>query len=127
MFDNIQKFVLHLLAQNIAQTCTLLIGLAFKDASALSVFPLSPVEILWIIMITSGPPEMGLGMEMAAPDILTRPPPPQDLRRGRGGGIFSIEVLADMLAYGLWMAVLCLSAFSLVMFAYGDGGFGHQL
>ena len=54
MFDNIQKFILHLLAENIAQACTLLIGLAFKDGSGLSVFPLSPVEILWVIMITSG-------------------------------------------------------------------------
>jgi Na+-exporting ATPase len=54
MFDNIQKFVLHLLAENIAQACTLLIGLAFKDSSGLSVFPLAPVEILWVIMITSG-------------------------------------------------------------------------
>lgn len=44
IFDNIQKFVLHLLAQNIAQACTLLIGLAFKDSSGLSVFPLSPVS-----------------------------------------------------------------------------------
>jgi Na+-exporting ATPase len=55
-FDNIKKFVLHLLAENIAQACTLLIGLAFKDGSGLSVFPLAPVEILWIIMITSGFP-----------------------------------------------------------------------
>ena len=54
IFDNIQKFVLHLLAENIAQACTLLIGLAFKDKSSLSVFPLAPVEILWVIMITSG-------------------------------------------------------------------------
>lgn len=44
IFDNIQKFVLHLLSQNIAQACTLLIGLAFKDSSGLSVFPLSPVN-----------------------------------------------------------------------------------
>lgn len=44
IFDNIQKFVLHLLSQNIAQACTLLIGLAFKDDSGLSVFPLSPVS-----------------------------------------------------------------------------------
>lgn len=53
MFDNIQKFILHLLAENIAQACTLLIGLAFKDQSSLSVFPLAPVEILWVIMVTS--------------------------------------------------------------------------
>jgi potassium/sodium efflux P-type ATPase len=74
IFDNIQKFVLHLLAENIAQACTLLIGLAFKDKNNQSVFPLAPVEILWIIMITSGMPDMGLGMEVAAPDIMSRPP-----------------------------------------------------
>jgi magnesium-transporting ATPase (P-type) len=39
-----------------------------------SVFPLSPVEIIWVIMITSGMPDMGLGMEVAAPDIMDRPP-----------------------------------------------------
>lgn len=74
MFDNIQKFILHLLAENIAQACTLLIGLAFKDSSRISVFPLAPVEILWVIMITSGMPDMGLGFEIAAPDIMRRPP-----------------------------------------------------
>lgn len=78
MFDNIQKFILHLLAQNVAQALTLLIGLSFKDESRLSVFPLSPVEVMWIIMITSGLPDMGLGFEVAAPDVLKRPP--QDVR-----------------------------------------------
>lgn len=118
MFDNIQKFVLHLLAENIAQACTLLIGLAFKDDSGLSVFPLAPVEILWIIMITSGMPDMGLGMEVASPDILGRPP--QDLRRG----VFTLEVMFDMLAYGLWMSALCLSSFLLVVYGFGDGNLG---
>lgn len=115
IFDNIQKFVLHLLAQNIAQACTLLIGLAFKDGNNLSVFPLSPVEIMWIIMITSGLPDMGLGLEKAASDILHRPP--QNLKRG----IFTTELLIDVLVYGLWMAALCLSSFSLVTYRFGDG------
>ncbi|KAK6593919.1 potassium/sodium efflux P-type ATPase [Botrytis cinerea] len=109
MFDNIQKFILHLLAQNIAQACTLLIGLAFKDNMGTSVFPLAPVEILWVIMITSGMPDMGLGFEAAAPDIMNRPPQ---------NGIFTIEIMVDMLVYGLWMAALCLSAFSLVLFGW---------
>ena len=74
MFDNIQKFILHVLAENIAQACTLLIGLAFKDSRGISVFPLAPVQILWIIMVTSGMPDMGLGFEIAAPDIMQRPP-----------------------------------------------------
>ena len=120
MFDNIQKFVLHLLAENIAQACTLLIGLVFKDASGLSVFPLAPVEILWVIMITSGMPDMGLGVEQAAPDIMARPP--QSLKKG----VFTIEVMVDMLVYGLWMATLCLASFSLVLFGFGNGELGSN-
>lgn len=46
MFENIKKFVLHVLAENVALACTLLIALAFKDETGLSVFPISPVEIL---------------------------------------------------------------------------------
>ncbi|CAA9959222.1 hypothetical protein CFE70_002732 [Pyrenophora teres f. teres 0-1] len=120
MFDNIQKFILHLLAQNIAQACVLLIGLAFKDESGLSVFPVSPVEVMWIIMITSSLPDMGLGFEIAAPDILNRPP--QNLKRG----VFTLEVIIDMFVYGLWIAALCLGSFALVMFGFGDGNLGNN-
>lgn len=118
MFDNIQKFILHLLAQNIAQACVLLIGLAFKDESGFSVFPVSPVEVMWIIMVTSSLPDMGLGFEIAAPDVLARPP--QNVQRG----VFTVEVLVDMVVYGLWIAALCLGAFSLVMFGFGHGNLG---
>lgn len=46
IFDNLKKFVLHILAENVCQAFTLLIGLAFKDSTGLSVFPLSPVEVM---------------------------------------------------------------------------------
>ncbi|KHN94933.1 ATPase, P-type, potassium/sodium efflux, fungal [Metarhizium album ARSEF 1941] len=115
MFDNIQKFILHVLAENVAQACTLLIGLAFKDRRDLSVFPLAPVEILWIIMITSGMPDMGLGFEIAAPDIMQRPP--QNLKQG----VFTPELLIDMVVYGLWMSALCLASFVIVLYGFGNG------
>ncbi|KAG8988400.1 hypothetical protein FRB90_002764 [Tulasnella sp. 427] len=118
MFDNIKKFVLHVLAENIAQACTLLIGLAFKDQSGLSVFPLAPVEILWIILITSGLPDMGLGLVHATPDVMIRPP------HDRHRGVFTNEVLIDMLVYGLWMSALCLASFVLVMYGWGSGDLG---
>jgi Na+-exporting ATPase len=120
IFDNIQKFVLHVLAENIAQAGTLLIGLVFKDNRGLSVFPLAPVEIIWIIMVTSGMPDMGLGFERAVPDIMRRPP--QSLK----AGIFTMEFIVDMVVYGLWITALCLAAFSLVMFGFGDGNLGEN-
>lgn len=119
IFDNIQKFVLHVLAENIAQAGTLLVGLAFKDARGLSVFPLAPVEIIWIIMVTSGMPDMGLGFERAVPGIMQRPP--QSLKTG----VFTAEFLIDMVVYGLWIAALCLATFSLVVFGFGNGDLGE--
>jgi len=120
IFDNIQKFVLHVLAENIAQACTLLVGLAFKDGSGLSVFPLAPVEIVWIIMITSGMPDMGLGFERAVPDIMRRPP--QSLKTG----IFTLEFMVDMIVYGVWVAALCLASFVLRVYAWGNGDLGRN-
>jgi magnesium-transporting ATPase (P-type) len=61
---------------------------------------------------------MGLGFEEATPDIMRRPP--QSLKRG----VFTLEVMIDMLVYGLWIAALCLGAFSLVLFGFGDGNLG---
>ncbi|KAG8900660.1 hypothetical protein FRB99_005825 [Tulasnella sp. 403] len=118
MFDNIKKFILHVLAENIAQGCTLLIGLAFKDVSGVSVFPLSPVEVLWIVLITSGLPDMGLGMINATPDVMLRPP------HDRHRGVFTNEVLLDMLVYGLWMSALCISSFVLIVYGFGSRNLG---
>lgn len=58
---------------------------------------------------------MGLGFEIAAPDTMRRPP--QSLKTG----VFTLEISIDMMVYGLWMAVLCLAAFSIVLFGFGSG------
>lgn len=52
---------MHLLISNISQVILLLIALAFKDSAGNSVFPLSPLEILWINLITSSFLALGLG------------------------------------------------------------------
>ncbi|KAM0441299.1 hypothetical protein ACHAPT_000608 [Fusarium lateritium] len=118
IFDNIQKFILHVLATNVAQALVLLVGLVFKDRTGLSVFPIAPVQIMWIIMATSGLPDMGLGFERAVAGILRRPPQPLKT------GVFTVEFIFDMIVYGLWIACLCLSAFVLRMYAFGDGELG---
>ncbi|KAK4701347.1 P-type Na+/K+ transporter, partial [Phenoliferia sp. Uapishka_3] len=120
MFDNIQKFILHLLAQNIIQALVLLVGLAFKDEDGLSVFPLAPVEILWVIMITSGFPAMGIGAQKADSDILTRRPHSMKV------GVFTWEVVIDMIVYGVSGAAICLANFALVVYGWGDGNLGRD-
>ncbi|KAI1405059.1 potassium/sodium eff [Hypoxylon fuscum] len=110
LFDNIQKFLLHLLVSNIAQVILLLVGLAFKDAEDKSVFPLSPIEILWANLITSSFLAIGLGLEEAQPDIMLRAP--HDLRVG----VFTKEIIVDKMAYGFFMGSICIAAFTTVVY-----------
>ncbi|SCV73434.1 BQ2448_7360 [Microbotryum intermedium] len=118
MSDNIQKFVLHLLAGNVMQAIVLLVGLAFKDGQNLSVFPLTPIEILYVICATASFPAMGLGAEKASPDIMRRKP--HSLKTG----IFTPEVLIDMVVYGIFGGATCLGAFIVIVWGFGDGNLG---
>ncbi|CAZ84660.1 unnamed protein product [Tuber melanosporum] len=120
LFDNIQKFIMHLLISNISQVVLLLIGLAFADRNGVSVFPLSPLEILWVNMITSSFLALGLGLEEAQPDIMLRPP--HDLRQG----VFTWEVIIDKMIYGITMGTLCLISFIIVAYGHGDGDLGYD-
>jgi magnesium-transporting ATPase (P-type) len=61
-------------AANIGFVVTLLAGLAFKDENGVSVYQLTPVEIIWMLMGTGAFCETGLGFEKAVADILNRPP-----------------------------------------------------
>ncbi|KAL5604730.1 hypothetical protein BROUX41_001919 [Berkeleyomyces rouxiae] len=118
IFDNVQKFMLHVLAANVAFVSTLLIGLAYKDNTGTSVFQITPVEILFMLLIAGAFSETGLGFEAASPDILKRPP--QSLKYG----VFTPEFLADLAAYGILMAICILSSFVAVIFGMYDGNFG---
>lgn len=117
MAANIQKFILQLLAENVAQAIYLMVGLAFRDDDGLSVFPLSPVEVLWILVVTSCFPAMGLGQEKAADDILDQPP---------NRHIFTKEIIIDMIVLGLLMAISCMLSFVVVVFGDGNGELGHS-
>ncbi|KAI9800641.1 MAG: hypothetical protein M1825_003963 [Sarcosagium campestre] len=120
MFSNIQKFVLHLLTSNVGEVILLIAGLGFQDESGFSVFPLSPLQILWINMLTSSFPAFGLGREKAAPDTMRRPP--HDNKKG----VFTWQIVADMLVYGFLMGTCTLLTFVVVVYGVGDGNLGRD-
>ncbi|KAK9486756.1 hypothetical protein V1527DRAFT_405834 [Lipomyces starkeyi] len=120
MFENIQKFILHLLVANVAEVLLLVVGLAFKDDDGLSVFPLAPLQILWINMITSPGPAFGLSLEPASNDIMKQPP------RDNKKGIFSWEIVADTLVYGFIMGACCLMSFTVIVYGHGKGELGEN-
>lgn len=120
LFDNIQKFILHLLVSNVAEVVLLIVGLSFQDRSGFSVFPLSPLQILWINMLTSSFPAFGLGRERAAADIMRRPP--HDNRRG----VFTPQIMVDMMMYGMLMGTCTLLTFVIIVCGSGGGNLGQN-
>ncbi|KAL3422615.1 potassium/sodium efflux P-type ATPase [Phlyctema vagabunda] len=120
MFDNIQKFVLHLLTSNVGEVILLIAGLGFQDETGFSVFPLSPLQILWINMLTSSFPAFGLGREKAAMDIMKRPP--HDNKRG----VFTPQILVDMVVYGILMGTCTLMTFIIVVYGANGGNLGFE-
>lgn len=113
IFTNISKFIVHLMSGNVAEVISLIIGLAIKDAVGRSVYLMSPLQILWLNMVTSSPPALGLGVEPLSKKEMKRPP--------QTAGLWTWEVLLDMVVYGVLMGGLTLGAFVLVIFRFGNG------
>lgn len=113
MFDNIQKFILHLLTSNVAEVILLIVGLGFEDEAGFSIFPLSPLQILWINMLTSSFPAFGLGREKASYDIMRRAP--HKLKHG----VFTGQVIVDMIVYGTIMGTCTLLTFVIIVYDLG--------
>jgi Na+-exporting ATPase len=120
MFDNIQKFVLHLLTSNVGEVILLIAGLGFVDNSGFSVFPISPLQIIWINMVTSSFPAFGLGREQAAVDVMRKPP--QDKKRG----VFTNQVIVDMIVYGIIMGGCTMATFCIIVYGANGGNLGQD-
>ena len=64
--------------------------------------PLAPLQILWMNLITDGPPALALGVEPGEKSVMERPPSPP------GESVFSRGVGRDILWIGLLMGSLAL-------------------
>ncbi|PHH51772.1 Sodium transport ATPase 1 [Ceratocystis fimbriata CBS 114723] len=120
MFDNIQKFVLHLLTSNVGEVILLVAGLGFRDSRGYSVFPVSPLEILWINMVTSSFPAFGLGREGAASNVMRKPP------HDKNRGVFTNQILVDMIVYGVLMGFATIMTFVIIVYGNHDGNLGND-
>ena len=117
VFKNIQRFMIALLVLNVAEVLLLLIGLALRDANDESLFPISPIGVLFLNLV-AGLPAIGLGFEAAERDVMRRPP--HNLK----AGVLSSQVLWDLFVYGLTMGWTCLVVFIVMIYPIGGGLLG---
>jgi Ca2+-transporting ATPase len=72
IYANIRKFVFFLLSSNVAE-----IMIIFLATLAGLPHPLTPIQLLWLNLITDGAPALALAMEKGDPDTMDYPPRPK--------------------------------------------------
>jgi Ca2+-transporting ATPase len=118
IYDNIQKYLIYLLSTNAGEMLTMfagvmlagLLGLVSTDAGVF--LPLLAVQLLWINLITDGPPALALGIDPKDHDVMMRQP------RRHGSGVLLTEDWIRLACVGLVMTVGTLA----VLDAYYPGG-----
>jgi len=118
IFTNIRKFLGFLLSANSGLVLTLFLGVLFASPLGLLdngrlILPLLAVQILWINLVTNGPPALALGVDPREPEAMLAPPRP------RSESVVNRDVLGLTVFVGLVSGIGGI----LVLNAYFPGGF----
>src|SRR5690606_29169423 len=109
IYDNIRKSVVFLLPTNGAQSLVVLTAVLLGFT-----LPLSPVQILWVNLVTSLTLSLALAGEPAEPGIMRRPP------RSRAEHVLSPRALVVVLAGSAAIGGAALAAFLWHRWTFGD-------
>jgi Ca2+-transporting ATPase len=118
IYDNIQKYLLYLLSTNSGELLTMFGGVMFAGVLGLTAvetglfLPLIAAQLLWINLVTDGPPALALGVDPKDRDAMERQP------RRRGSGILLTEDWIRLGCVGVLMMIGTLA----VLDAYYPGG-----
>jgi Ca2+-transporting ATPase len=99
VFDNIRKFVFYLFSCNLGEIIALL-GAGLTGLP----LPMTPLQILWLNLVTDTFPALALAIERADPTVMRRPP------REPGTSLLSRGMLRLTVLYALLIAALTIVA-----------------
>ena len=102
IYANIQRFVHFLLACNLAEVGVIFLALLIWSSS-----PLTPLQILFVNLLTDGLPALALGAEPLDPTLMQRPP------RAPKSGIISGRSLTPIVGIGGVVSACALVAYAL--------------
>ncbi|MBD2176128.1 cation-translocating P-type ATPase [Pseudanabaena sp. FACHB-1998] len=101
VYANIRRFIKYILGSNVGEV----IAIASTPFLGFGAVPLTPLQILWMNLVTDGVPALALAVEPAEADVMERPPfNPQEniFSRGLGwyilriGVVFGLQTIALM-------------------------------
>lgn len=107
VYTNIRRFIKYILGSNIGEVLTI----AAAPILGLPGVPLSPLQILWMNLVTDGVPALALAVEPAEPNVMQRPPHnPNESIFARGLGSYMVRI-------GIIFAILTIA---LMLWSYNE-------
>ena len=109
VYTNIRRFIKYILGSNIGEVITIAAAIPLGGG-----VPLSPLQILWMNLVTDGLPALALAVEPAEPNVMNRPPndPKESIfARGLGWYMIRVGIILAILTIGmmLWAKPYCMS------------------
>jgi Ca2+-transporting ATPase len=115
VYGNIRKFVKYILGSNIGEVITIALSPLLLPIVAV---PLTPLQILWMNLVTDGFPALALALEPSEPNIMDRAPhDPEESIFARGLGLYMVRV---GIVFAILAITLMLWAYSYTHSAFGD-------
>ncbi len=106
VYINIRRFIRYILGSNIGEVLTI----AAAPLLGLGGVPLSPLQILWMNLVTDGLPALALAVEPGRPIVMQQPPKdPKESIFARGLGSYMVRI-------GIILAVITIL---MMVWAYG--------
>jgi P-type Ca2+ transporter type 2C len=90
VYTNIRRFIKYILGSNIGEVLTIAASPLIVGAAGV---PLTPLQILWMNLVTDGLPALALAVEPAEPNVMQRPPhDPSESIFARGLGWYMVRI-----------------------------------
>jgi len=107
-YDNVRKVIWLLLSTAVAELMLFALAVALDTP-----LPLTPVQLLWLNLVTNGIQDVALAFERGEPGVLSRPP------RRPDEPIFDRLMVEQVLLSGVYMGLVAFAVFMVLLGPFG--------